>query len=281
MLLLALSAAQAADIMTVEDLAELEKTPPGTRIDYGPDPLQFGELTLPEGDGPFPVVVNVHGGCWLSQYTIPHSRALAKGFADAGYAVWNIEYRRVGDAGGGWPGTFLDVARAADHVRTLAASHPLDLDRVIVAGHSAGGHFALWLAARAKLPKDSEVYTAEPLRPRGVLSLAPAPQLERLHELGVCDQVIDKLLGGSPAEVPERYRSASPAALAPLGLPQVIVLGLHDADWEPIGRAYLAATAGDAQVRVVEAPDSGHFEMINPQTSTWPLVLAAARSLLE
>lgn len=268
-------------IMSSADLSSLTAPPPDARIHYGPGPLQFGNLRLPRTSAPYATVVFIHGGCWLSQFDIAHAAALEQGFADAGYAVWSLEYRRVGDDGGGWPGTFTDIGMGADYLRELAPKYRLDLTRVVAAGHSAGGQFALWLAARRKITATSDVYVANPLLVRGVLGLAPAPDLEGLHSAGVCGNVIDKLMGGSPADQPKRYAAASPMQLAPIGAPQVLVVGAHDQSWGPIGRAYFARTqaVGDTLVKLVEAPESGHFEMIAPATSTWPIVIEALRTL--
>src|SRR5579872_5792979 len=120
------------------------------RLRYGPDPLHFGDLRLPGGTGPHPVVVMVHGGFWRARFNLEYAGHLCAALAALGIATWNVEYRRLGDTGGGWPGTLLDVAAAADHLRTLAAPYHLDLSRVVAMGHSAGGHLALWLAARRR-----------------------------------------------------------------------------------------------------------------------------------
>ena len=137
------------DIMTVEDLlAELSSGQPGMKIAYGSDPLQFGELHVPAGEGPFPVVIFIHGGCWLAEYDITTTRPLAGALRDQGIAVWNLEYRRVGNPGGNYPGLLLDIGSGTDHLKQLASDYPLDLSRVIVMGHSAGGHLALWTGAR-------------------------------------------------------------------------------------------------------------------------------------
>lgn len=256
--------------MTVEDLHVLEKAPAGTVFAYGPEPRQFGELTLPEGSGPYPVLIWIHGGCWLSTYDISHSRALAQALAREGFAVWNLEYRRVGNPGGGWPGMFLDVARGADYVRTLAQRYSLDLSRVIVGGHSAGGHLALWLAGRTKISPEMEIYIEEPLVPTGVLALAPAVDIVALQEQGTCDGVIEKLMGGTPGEFPDRYAAAAPLTMVPLEVPQVVLVGVHDDDWTWLGRGYSdrAHAAGDYELHLIEAPRSGHFDMINPTSST-------------
>jgi len=272
---------RAQRIMTDADLSSLTAPPPDQRIHYGPGPLQFGNLRLPKTTGPHPTVVFIHGGCWLSQYDIAHAAALEQAIADAGFAVWSLEYRRVGDEGGGWPGTFTDIGRGADFLRELAPKYALDLSRVVVSGHSAGGQFALWLAAREKIPVASELYVPNPLEVRGVLGLAPAPDLEGLQASGVCGNVIDKLMGGSPSDQPGRYASASPMRLAPIAVPQLLVIGAHDKNWGPIGRAYYARAraAGDTAVHMVEAPASGHFEMIAPATTTWPIVIETLRAL--
>src|SRR5947209_5684909 len=122
------------------------------RLPYGPEYLQFGELYLPAGDGPFPVIPLIHGGYWRARYDLTLMDGLAEDLARRGYAAWNIEYRRVGDEGGGWPGTFLDVALATDYLRELAITYPLNLQKVVTMGHSAGGHLALWLVARSRIP---------------------------------------------------------------------------------------------------------------------------------
>ena len=269
-------------IMSDYGLYALEQAPAGEVIYYGKDSLQYGELHLPPGKGPFPVIVMVHGGCWLAEYDMKHMRALAGAFSDKGYAVWNIEYRRVGNPGGGWPGTFLDVAAGADHLRELAKKHPLDMKQVVAVGHSAGGHLALWLAIRHKLTPKSEIFTRNPLPLKGVLALEPGTEFRLIHHNRICGHVIDGLMGGSPKEVPNHYRNASPNAQIPLGIPHTILIG-YLSGFGILGSSYFytAKEAGDKQVTLVEAPESGHFEMINPETSTWPIVLGALQDLYK
>lgn len=267
---------QSPRILTAGDLARFESPAPDRKIFYGDDPLQFGELRLPEGAGPHPVVILIHGGCWLAEYDITHIRKLAAAMTRSGVATWTLEYRRVGNPGGGWPGTFEDIARGADHLRVLAEEIPLDLSRVLAAGHSAGGHLALWLGARK-----GELFGEDPVRPRAILGLAPAPDLAYLHEKGVCGNVVDSLMGGPPGSQGERYRKASVTELVPLGVPQVLVLGRFDEGWTPVGRRYYQAALGaHDDVRAIEAPESGHFEMIDPDSTTWPLVEGAMLDLL-
>lgn len=277
----AVSTDKQVELMTSADLANFANPPADARIHYGGSALQFGDLRVPSGSGPHPVAVYIHGGCWLAEYDITHSSALTAALADNGIATWSLEYRRVGDDGGGWPGTYQDIGHGTDYLREIAEQHNLDLGRVIVMGHSAGGHLALWAAARSGLPAQAPFNSADPLAVRGVLGLAPAADLGYLHEQQVCGHVIDKLMGGSPAEVPERYSWGNPMQLSLDGVRQILILGQYDDAWSPTGLRYFAAAKkrGD-EIRTIEATASGHFEMIAPDSSTWPLVLEAARDLL-
>lgn len=269
------------DLLTGAEIASFAKPPADARIPYGEDPLQFGDLRLPEGAGPHRVAIFLHGGCWLSEYDIAHSSALTAALADNGIATWSLEYRRVGDAGGGWPGTFDDVARGADHLAAIANDYDLDLERVIAAGHSAGGQLALWLAARTEFPPESPFAAASPIAVAGVLALAPAADFDYLHEHATCDGAVARLLGGSSDSLPDRYRWTDPMRFAPGPAPQIVIVGRYDEVWSPPARSYArkAASRGD-DVTLIEAPESGHFELIDPTSSTWPLVLDAARQLL-
>lgn len=154
-----------AQYLNPSDVNALPSKPPDARIFYGRDPLQFGDLRLPKGSGPHPVAIVIHGGCWLSAMAdLRNTAALADALRDNGVATWNIEYRREDSPGGGWPGTFQDVAHAADFLRQIALKYSLDLGRVVALGHSSGGHLALWLAARHRLPGDSECMQRSPWR---------------------------------------------------------------------------------------------------------------------
>lgn len=262
----------------------LEEAPaaPDARIAYGPGPHHFGELRLPPGKGPHPVVVAIHGGFWRAKYDLAHLGHLCAALTASGFATWNLEFRRIGHEGGGYPGTLEDVALGADFLRTLADSHPLDLSRVVFLGHSAGGHLALWLGARHRLPPGVSLRGQDPLRPRGIVSLAGVADVTRAYELGLSDNAAEALLGGSPLEVPLRYQRSSPAALQPLGVPQVLLHGSEDdtvpvamsADFSARGRAH-----GD-EVRCVVLPGAGHFEVVDPRSREWPQVVEAVRSLL-
>lgn len=279
--------ASAAPLMTPMDLQALPVRPPDHRITYGEDSSNYGELRLPGGAGPHPVAVLVHGGCFKAAYATTRDLApMGDALKDAGIASWNVEYRRVGQPGGGWPGTYLDVGRAVDHLRTLARDYPLDLSRVVILGHSAGGHLAMWAGARSRVPASSPIYIADPLTVRGVINLAgPLDMTANIpgYEALCRDSVITSLMGGTPATVAERYAHASPVKLLPLGIPQALIWGTQE-DFvpRPFVDAYVeqATRAGD-RVRLVVIPGAGHFETANPRASTWPRVEAAIRSLLQ
>ena len=266
--------AAAPELMRLADLEALESPSARQRYGYGDDWLNYGNLRLPDQYGPHPVIVMIHGGCWLSDYDLQHLSAAEQALADAGYAVWSIEHRRVGAEGGGWPGTFQDVGQAVDYLRVLDAYHPLDLDRVVVSGHSAGGALATWAAGRSQLSETSELYTARPFVPGAVVGLAPANDIEAIEMADLCGDSVNALMGGTMHEQPERYRDASPMQLLPLGVPQVLVLGARDSTWLPTGESYLARAKifGDP-ITAVMLPDAGHFEMIAPTTREWPRVL--------
>jgi acetyl esterase/lipase len=280
----------AAQTRSPLDLANAPVPPGAQRISYGTDPLQFGELRVPSTKGPHPVAIVVHGGCWVAKLgnmderavALDNMRPLAAALTEAGIATWNVEYRRLGHAGGGWPGTFQDVAHAADFIRTLADANQLDLARVIAIGHSAGGHLALWLAARPKLVPASDLYMRNPLPLTGVLDLDGPPDLKATIAVQqpICGSpVITNLLGGSPVEQSERYRAASPVELLPFGVRQEVFAGrMFAAQAAPYEAA--AKQAGDLLHTTVLAT-AGHFVFIDPQSDVWPQVLAAVRRLLS
>lgn len=268
--------------MTVDDLLALPVVQADERIAYGEEPLQFGDLYLPDGVGPFPVVVMIHGGCWLAPYNLDHVSSFCAALAGAGYAVWSLEYRRVGDAGGGWPGTFVDVAHGTDFVRHLAQSFPLDLQRVAAGGHSAGGHLAMWLAARRQLSPHSSLYVPNLLPLKGVVALAGIPDLAQALMVGVCADAAAQLLGGSVDELSDRYRQASPAAWLPLGIPQQLVNGgLDEVVPADFVRPYaeMARKQGD-EVGWHLVADAGHYELVTPYSVAWEVVKTAVFTVL-
>jgi acetyl esterase/lipase len=284
------SLAVAAQSRSPVDLANAPIAPGAIRLPYGADPLQFGELRLPAGTGPHPLAIVIHGGCWVSSLgrmdprgvAIDNMRPMAAALTEAGIATWNVEYRRVGHEGGGWPGTYRDVALAADTVRRLAKTHPIDVTRVISIGHSAGGHLAIWLAARHRIPATSELFVKDPLAVAGAVSLDGPGDLRTMRDAQqqICGRpVIDELMGGTPAEQPDRYRAASPAELLPIGVP---VESLTGKSFGSLNAAYeTAAIKGGDRFRATLIPTGGHFIYIDPQSDAWPQVLAAVRNLIR
>jgi acetyl esterase/lipase len=281
--MVAISQPSEPSLISVAEALAMPQPAPDHRVEYGPDPLQLGELRLPAGSGRFPVAIIIHGGCWLSAYDLGYMSGLAAALTEEGVATWSLEYRRVGDDGGGWPGTFLDVALGADYLTQLAERFPLDLDRVVVIGHSAGGHLALWLAARSRLATTSPLYQDAPLHLQGVVSLAGIPDLAAYSADEGCGASVPRLLGGRPESVGERLRQASPIELLPLGVEQRLLTGSHDTTVPPaLARAYAksAEAAGDT-VTVVEIPAAGHFELVAPSSSAWQAVRKAVLDLCD
>ncbi|MET0401363.1 MAG: alpha/beta hydrolase [Cystobacter sp.] len=263
-------------------MLETPAPPADLRIPYGDITHQFGDLRLPRGEGPHPVVVVIHGGFWRARYDLEHAGHLCADLTRRGWATWSLEYRRVGHPDGGWKGTFEDVGLGTDYLRTLATRYPLDLKRVTVMGHSAGGHLALWLAGRGKLAAGRPLHTASPLIPRGAVSLAGVVDLERAFALHLGEGIVESFLGGTPTQVPERYRLGSPLALLPLGVKQVLIHGTED-DTVPVslseGYQQRAASLGET-VKLVRLPGAGHFEVINPRAKEWPQIVEALDSLV-
>lgn len=253
------------------------------RLAYGRQALQFGELYVPEATQSAPVVVLIHGGFWRAQYGLSLMRGLAEDLVSHGMAAWNIEYRRIGNAGGGWPNTLLDAAAATDYLQMIATTYSLDIQRVVTVGHSAGGHLALWLAARSRLPSDSPLATSSaPLALKGVVSQAGVIDLELAWHLRLGNNATGELLGGSPAQIPERYAAASPAALLPLSVPQVLIHGTRD-DHVPleVSQSYTRkATAARDSVTLIEVPGADHFVLIDAASDAWSITIEEIQRLL-
>ncbi|MYD09910.1 MAG: alpha/beta hydrolase [Chloroflexi bacterium] len=267
--------------LSAEDYLGFPRVEPDIRYRYGDDPLQFGELTLPRSAPPHPVVVLVHGGGYQEKYDLNPLGSLVASLADDGLAVWNIEYRRHGN-GGDFPQMFLDVGAAADHLRQIADAQNLDLDKVISMGHSAGGHLALWLAARHRIDRSSPLFVETPVAVRAVLALAPVGDIALLASTVGDDNALLTVMGGRPADAPDNYRNGSPSELLPAGKPQTIIVGSEDRDILSNSRAYVEAAkeAGDSP-RLTVLPDAGHFEVVHVQSPAWIDVKRAVSQLRE
>ncbi len=253
----------------------------GEILAYGPDVVQFGVLRTPQSAGPHPVVALLHGGCWLNRFDWEYFEHWARWFTDQGFATWNIEYRRLGDDGGGWPGTFQDVGRALDYLRELAEPYDLDLQSLRVAGHSAGGHLALWAASRDQLPANSELATEAPVRITEVIGLAAISNLDtyRIGPAGSCHSSVDALLEGSPETQDARYTLASPQRRLPLRTPITLIQGEADSIVSPQScRDFVqqAQAAGD-RARCLLLPGAGHFDTGVPT----PASIAAMQQALR
>jgi acetyl esterase/lipase len=248
----------------------------GRTYRYGSHRSQRAELHLPPGAGPHPVMVLVHGGSWRMRYGLAVMRALARDLVRGGWAAWNIEYRRLGE-GGGWPHTFADTAAAVDRLATAGA--PLDLQRVSIAGHSAGGQLALWAASRDALNPERA----------GPLGGPPRVQFRQVIAMaGVCDLAgayrrfhggsVRELMGGSPEEVPERYALGDPRALVPLPAPALLVHGISDETVSiELSRSYArSAREAGGEVELVELDGAAgrHRAAIDPRSEAWRAVRA-------
>ena len=233
---------------------------------------RVGDLRLPEGAGPHPVAVVIHGGLWLAQYARDQMDGICDDLAQRGWASWNIEYRRVG-SGGGWPETFEDVAAAVDEVAVFAEEHQLDLARMVTIGHSAGGHLALWAAVRHNIPAGAPG-AAPRVHPGLAIGQAPVGDLAQGAREGVGGSAVSDLMGGGPDERPERYATASPSELLPAGIPVVLVQGPAD-HLIPMSLAErfveAARLKGDEADLVTVA--GGHFEHLDPSTEAWAAVI--------
>jgi acetyl esterase/lipase len=237
------------------------------KISYGADPNQFGELRLPGGAGPFPLVVFIHGGFWRSRFDLTNADAHCEALTGSGIATWNLEYRRIGQTGGGWPGTAEDVRAGLKHVRNLFERYRLDATRVVVAGHSAGGHLALWAAAQ------------DAIEMRGAVSLAGVADLRYAWELQLSSGVAGEFMGGSPEEFPGEYSAASPIELLPMRVDQVLIHGTADTV-VPFSMSRRFADKS-ANARIVALEGAGHSEVIDPRTAEWKVVRGEIGRLLE
>jgi acetyl esterase/lipase len=256
------------------------------RIVYDPSTeTSFGDLRLPWGFPPrdgWPVVVYIHGGAWTVDVSLDYVARFVEKLSYEGVAVWDLEFRRIGNVGGGWPNTFLDVAKGTDYLRNIAETYHLNLGRVVAMGHSSGGHLALWLAARHKLPPNSDLYIANPLPIMGVVAQAGIPDLAGALAGGRTD--VYTILGTTdPTTLAQRYAEASPLKLLPLGVPQKLFVGTLDNSWRvSTNISYTAAAkAAHDSADLTIFVGANHFDNTDPDGPAWPDESGAALSLLK
>jgi acetyl esterase/lipase len=257
--------------MSAEDILTKPQPPPDERVAYGDDPSQFFEVRLPRGKPPHRVLINIHGGYWRARYDLIHTGHLCEALRNEGLATFNLEYRRVGNLGGGWPGTFDDIRAAYRFLQQSHSRFHLDLDAPVVMGHSAGGQLALCLVAH------------EPSL-RRVISLAGVVDLKKAFALHLSNDAVAEFLGGKPETVPDHYREADPVELKISQARQWLIHGSEDEVVPPeFSREYVALKnkAGES-VKLLEIPRAGHFDLIDPSSKRFVMVgdvaLAAARS---
>jgi acetyl esterase/lipase len=256
--------------MPGEDLLTLLPPAADARLAYGSDPNQFGDLRLPKkAREPFPVVMNIHGGYWRARYDLAHAAHLCAALTARGLATWNLEYRRVGNAGGGWPGTFEDIVNGYRFLPQIAKRYNLDIGRVVVMGHSAGGQLALCLAAH------------EPAVKR-VITLAGVVDLQRTWELHLSNNAVVEFLGGKPSDLSDHYREADPMRLGVPQATQWIIHGKQDDVVPPeFSTQYVERKKKRGEnVRLLEIEKAGHFELIDPHSAAWPQVQDTVLRLL-
>ena len=259
-----------ADPVELSAFVALARPEPTLQVSYAEAPSQAIDVFLPSGPGPHPVAILVHGGCWkdIKGAGREQLRHLGPELTSRGIAVWSIGYRRANEPGGGYPGTFQDVGAAIDRLREEASTHRLDLSRTVLVGHSAGGHLALWAAARQSLSPASPLHAPSPFAPHAVISLAGVGDLEafaRFVPLFCGPGILERLMpSGKMAEV-------SPAALPPAA-PVVMVSGVLDRLVPPyVAHDYARAQRGKpgAAVRLLDIPQAGHFDLVMPNTPAW------------
>jgi acetyl esterase/lipase len=254
-----------------DEILNLPPPPADARLAYGTDPNQFGELRLPKdtSKAPFPVLVNIHGGFWRAKYDLAHTGHACAALTAQGMATWNLEYRRVGNHGGGWPGTFEDIRSGYRFLSTIAKKYNLNLAKTLVMGHSAGAQLALCLAGH------------EPSIKRAV-SLSGVVDLQQAFDLHLGDNAVVEFLGGTPKEVPEHYHEADPMQLK-VTATQWLIHGASD-DTVPsyLSRNYTQQKKGRSEdVHYLEIATAGHFDLIDPHSTAWPKVEGTVLHLLQ
>jgi len=243
----------------VRDSHDILTDPPpaaaDARLAYGREPLQFGDLRVPAGAGPFPLALVLHGGYWQATYNVIHTGRLCEALTAEGLVTWNLEYRSVGVPGGEWPGPREDLELALEYLHRLPFEHD---GRTVLVGHSAGGQLALWAAKRARLP---------------VLALAPVSDVRDAAERRGPESAPARFMA------PEHYGNGSPLELLPLGVPQILIHGTVDESVPyEMSERYVEAAGGEAELVTLDG--AGHFEPIDPQARVFAETLAAVRRLV-
>jgi len=263
----------------------LEKPPPPSdkRIRYGDDPQHFAELRFPDGRGLFPLLFVIHGGFWQSAYDLSHIGHLCAALTSEGITTCNVEYRRIGDSGGGWPRTFQDVSLATDHILETISSDPrVDVARTAVIGHSAGAHLALWLVARHRIPKASPIHGNQSHRLGSAISLAGVCDLRTAWKQRLGNGVVERLMGGTPDQCPDRFDAGSPIELLPNGSRQVLIHGTAD-DIVPVSQSEKFVERAEQlgeRPTLFKLNGVGHFELIDPGSDAWSIVTRNVLSIL-
>lgn len=283
--LLACAQGAVAAPMSLDDYLALNGPMPTAQIAYGPAPSQYAQLFRPEGSGPFPVVVLVHGGCWTVAFGgIKQMRNVAGALAAQGIAVWNVEYRRVDEPGGGYPGTYEDMHAAIDSLQQHAPQYQLDTSRIVAMGHSAGGQLVQWIAGRAKIAAASPLFHPHPLPVSEIISLGGLADLRKERDLikSSCGRDIAQLAGTPSAARPDIYSDTSAAELLPNGSRTLLITGEHDTISPPrAAHAYAArAQAAGDEAEVLILPGASHYDEVAATSPAWALVLAAIRAAL-
>ena len=260
---------QGAGQVSFSEIQALEYSAPNEVVPYGAGEHQFAEYWHPGTSEPA-LVILIHGGCWSNEYGLDHIRALASKLKGSGYAVWSTEYRRVGDAGGGWPGTFEDIADSLNYTDKLSN---INQHAKFVVGHSAGGHLALWVAAAGHLPLESPLGKRIKTQIQGAIGLAPIADLAA-YSLGdnSCEVVTEKLMGGSAIDLAERYALGSPSALLP-SIDSILIHGEGDTIVNISQSQRYAASSSRASI--IPLKGLGHFDMINPEGPVFDRIIEA------
>jgi acetyl esterase/lipase len=285
LLTILLSSQTIAEPIRLQDYLAIAGPPPDSRIAYGPAQSQFVELFRPTGAGPYPVVVLLHGGCWAHKYGgLTQVAAMGRTLANEGIAVWSIEYRGVDEDGGGFPGTYEDIASALDTLWDQSSALDIDLTRLVAVGHSAGAQLAQWAAARERISPASPLYAATPLPIPAVIGLGTLPDLHDAWSIERACRLDPLTLTGTPQ--PGRQdvlADTSPTAMLPSGAHTVLINGELDTVAPPdlAARYALVARRAGNDVKTIVVPDASHYDEVLTSSPVWPVLQAQIREALD